>query len=46
MLGSIADGFAAVQIISWRWKVAGSGRIHMPYDPNQLYHFEQKGLVR
>ncbi len=44
--GSIADGFAAVQIISWRWKVAGSGTIHMPYDPNQLYHFEQKGLVR
>jgi hypothetical protein len=44
--GGIADGYAAIQIISWRWKVAGSGTIHMPYDPNQLYQFTYKGLVR
>ncbi len=44
--GGIADGYAAVQIISWRWKIAGTGTIHMPYDPNQLYQFAYKGLVR
>ncbi len=44
--GGIADGYASVQIISWRWKIAGSGTLHMPYDPNQLYQFDQKGLVR
>jgi hypothetical protein len=44
--GSIADGYAAVQIISWNWKIAGKGTIHMPYDPNQLYQFTYKGLVR
>jgi hypothetical protein len=35
-----------VQIISWNWKIDGSGTIHMPYDPNQLYQFSYKGLVR
>ncbi len=44
--GGIADGYAAVQIISWRWKIHGSGTIHMPYDPNALYQFTYKGLVR
>jgi hypothetical protein len=44
--GSIASGYASVQIISWNWKIAGSGTLHMPYDPNELYHFDQKGLVR
>ncbi len=44
--GGIADGYAAVQIISWRWKITGGGTIHMPYDPNLLYQFTYKGLVR
>jgi hypothetical protein len=44
--GSIASGFASVQIISWRWKIDGSGTLHMPYDPNELYQFNSKGLVR
>ncbi len=44
--GGIANGYASVQIISWRWKVAGSGTLHMPYDPNMLYQFMYKGLVR
>jgi hypothetical protein len=44
--GSIVDGYAAIQIISWNWKITGSGTLHMPYDPNELYHFDQKGLIR
>lgn len=44
--GSIADGYAAVQIISWRWKIAGNGTLHMPYDPESLYQFQYKGLVK
>jgi hypothetical protein len=44
--GSLASGTAAVQIISWRWKIDGSGTLLMPYDPNELYQFNSKGLVR
>lgn len=36
---------AAVQIISWAWDIGGNGTLNMPYDPTQLYHFDQKGLV-
>lgn len=35
----------AVQIISWTWDVGGSGDLYMPYDPSQLYHILQRGLV-
>jgi hypothetical protein len=35
----------AVQIISWQWEVGGNGDLYMPYDPSQLYHFLQQGLV-
>jgi hypothetical protein len=44
--GGIASGYAAVQIISWNWKVSGGGTILMPYDPKQLYQFNSKGLVK
>jgi len=44
--GSGATGYAAVQVISWRWKFDGGATIYMPYDPNQLYQFKYKGLVR
>jgi hypothetical protein len=44
--GGLASGYAAVQVISWRWKFDGGAVIHMPYDPNQLYQFKYKGLVR
>jgi hypothetical protein len=44
--GSLASGTASVQIISWRWKISGSGTLLMPYDPNELYQFNSKGLVR
>ena len=35
----------AVQIISWTWDVGGGADIFMPYDPSQLYHITQRGLV-
>ena len=35
----------AVQIISYTWDVGGEGNLYMPYDPSQLYHFIQQGLV-
>ena len=35
----------AVQIISYTWDVGGTGNLFMPYDPSQLYHFVQQGLV-
>jgi hypothetical protein len=35
----------AVQIISYTWDVGGEGNLFMPYDPSQLYHFIQQGLV-
>lgn len=44
--GSIASSVLSIQIISWRWKIDGSGAVHMPYDPTQLYQFTYKGLVR
>ena len=44
--GSTGTGFASVQIISWNWKIIGGATLLMPYDPNELYHFDQKGLIR
>jgi hypothetical protein len=44
--GSGAGSSASVQIISWRWDVGGNSLLDMPYDPNSLYRFESKGLVR
>jgi hypothetical protein len=44
--GSVGSGYASVQIISWNWKIIGNSVLHMPYDPNELFHFDQKGLVR
>lgn len=35
----------AVQIISYTWDIGGNGNLYMPYDPSQLYHFVQQGLV-
>lgn len=35
----------AVQIISFTWDIGGNGNIYMPYDPSQLYHITQQGLV-
>ncbi len=43
--GGSVNGSAAIQIISWQWTIIGGSQITMPYDPNQLYHLEQRGLV-
>jgi Flp pilus assembly protein TadG len=37
---------AAVQIIANTFTVDGGNGLDMPYDPSQLYHLDQKGLVR
>ncbi len=44
--GAVGEGYAAIQVIAWRWKITGGGNLLMPYDPRQLYHFDQLGLVR
>ena len=43
--GSGIGSTAAVQIIAWQVDVGGNANLDMPYDPNQLYRFESKGLV-
>ena len=43
--GSGVGSTAAVQIIAWQVDVGGNANLDMPYDPNQLYRFESKGLV-
>jgi hypothetical protein len=35
----------AVQVISWTWDIGGNGNLYMPYDPADLYHITQQGLV-
>jgi hypothetical protein len=37
---------AAVQVIAWQFDVGGTSGLDMPYDPNELYQFQSKGLVR
>jgi hypothetical protein len=35
----------AIQVISQNWKITGGANVEMPYDPNELYQLEQRGLV-
>jgi Putative Flp pilus-assembly TadE/G-like len=44
--GSVSGSSASVQIIAWQFDVGGNSNLDMPYDPNQLYQFPVKGLVR
>jgi Putative Flp pilus-assembly TadE/G-like len=44
--GSAGGSSASVQIIAWQFDVGGNSNLDMPYDPNQLYQFPVKGLVR
>ena len=37
--------YAAVQVISWTWKIGGTGDLCMPYDPTKLYKLTLQGLV-
>ncbi len=43
--GSGVGSSASVQIIAWQFDVGGNANLDMPYDPNQLYRFDEKGLV-
>lgn len=43
--GSTPTQTAAVQIISWDWRIGGTGDLCMPYDPKLLYKLNQQGLV-
>ncbi len=43
--GSVSGDIAAIQIISYRWKIVGNSEILMPYDPRSLYQLPQRGLV-
>jgi Flp pilus assembly protein TadG len=44
--GATGTGSASIQIISWQWSLTGGATLTMPYDPRELYTFEEKGLVR
>jgi Flp pilus assembly protein TadG len=44
--GATGVGSASIQIISYQWTLSGGATLTMPYDPRELYQFEQKGLVR
>ncbi len=35
----------SIQIISWRWKITGNATVDMPYDPNEMYKPDNRGLV-
>lgn len=35
----------SIQIISWRWKISGNASVDMPYDPDEMYKPENRGLV-
>jgi hypothetical protein len=44
--GDAEGTLLAVQVISYTWDIGGNGTLYMPYDPTQLYHFVQQGLVQ
>jgi Flp pilus assembly protein TadG len=44
--GATGTGSASIQIISYQWTLSGGAILTMPYDPRELYQFEQKGLVK
>lgn len=35
----------SVQVISWTWKIDGNALVEMPYDPEQIYQQDHRGLV-
>jgi hypothetical protein len=43
--GNGAGSTASIQIISWTMDVGGNSTLDMPYDPSELYQFNEKGLV-
>lgn len=43
--GTTTQSCLSIQIISWTWKITGNATVEMPYDPNELYRLDQRGLV-
>lgn len=43
--GSSGTGTASVQIISYQWVIIGNSLLDLPYNENDLYHLNQRGLV-
>lgn len=43
--GVTTQSCLSIQIISWTWKITGNATVEMPYDPNELYRLDQRGLV-
>jgi hypothetical protein len=37
---------AAIQVISDKWDIGGSGILNMPYDPSKFFNPKLKGLVK
>lgn len=35
----------AIQIISYTWQIGGGALVEMPYDPNELYQLNLRGLI-
>jgi hypothetical protein len=44
--GATGTGSASVQVIANHWELSGGATLTMPYDPRELYQFDQLGLVR
>jgi hypothetical protein len=44
--GATGTGSASIQIIAWQFSLTGGAVLTMPYDPRELYQFDEKGLVR
>ncbi len=44
--GSFGTGIASIQIIAWQFDLGGGGTLTMPYDPKELFQFEELGLVK
>jgi hypothetical protein len=43
--GLATQSCLSIQIISWTWMITGNALVEMPYDPNELYKPENRGLV-
>lgn len=43
--GGLSASCLAIQIISYTWKIDGNAVVDMPYDPEGLFQFPQRGLV-
>lgn len=42
---SLTESCLAIQIISWTWKIVGNALVEMPYNPDEIYQPDYRGLV-